>query len=93
MFCWLHILLLMVVANEVPPPLRQLLLGVVGTGKSYVMKCNRNFYRLFYREQVAERSMAPTGKSAGGFGGVTLDSGIGVTMGNIRAIALVVSCG
>lgn len=93
MFCLVHILLLMGVANEVPPPLRQLLLGVAGTGKSYVMKCNRNFYRIFYREQAAERSMAPTGKSAGGIGGVTLDSGMGFTMGNIRAIVLAVSCG
>lgn len=81
------------VTNEMPPPLRQLLLGVAGTGKSYVMKCNRNFYRMFCREQAAERSMAPTGKSAGGIGGVTLDSGMGFTMGNIRAIVLAVSCG
>ena len=93
MFCLVHILLLMGVANEVPPPLRQLLLGVAGTGKSYVMKCNRNFYRMFCGEQAAERSMAPTGKSAGGIGGVTLDSGMGFTMGNIRAIVLAVSCG
>ena len=63
-------------ATYAPPPLRQILIGVAGTGKSYVMKCNRCFYRMLYQEQSAERSMAPTGKSAGGIGGVTLDAGL-----------------
>jgi len=62
-----------------PLPLRQLLIGVAGTGKSFVMKCNRIFYRLLYGEMSSERSLAPTGKSAGGIGGVTLDRGLSFT--------------
>jgi len=62
--------------NE-PLPLRQLLIGVAGTGKSFVMKCTRMFHRMLSGNQMAERSMAPTGKSAGGMTGVTVDRGLG----------------
>ena len=55
-----------------PSPFHHILVGVAGTGKSFVMRLNRAFYRIAFMEQSAEKAIAPTGVAACGIGGQTI---------------------